>query len=178
MINSFKIGIFKKMLSSRLGKVLFEGKEQPGVVYIPYGMFANIQENIASGVLPDQGNEESLLFIPFDIENRDESLEGKEIGFGIPSEKNRIYFRKGKITFKIDDIEGGDFAVRFNELESKINELNNLLNNHVHDGVIVSVSGGSGAPAVGTPGSSNPPTTDLSIDISDAKIDKIELPEL
>jgi hypothetical protein len=93
MINPFKIGIFKKMLSSRLGKVLFEGKEQPGVVYIPYGMFANIEENIPSGVLLDQGNEESLLLLPFDIENREELEEG-EVGFGIPSLKTRIIFKK------------------------------------------------------------------------------------
>ena len=46
MINIFKIGIFKKMLSKRLGMVLFEGKEQPGIIYIPYGMFANIQKDI------------------------------------------------------------------------------------------------------------------------------------
>jgi len=165
MINPFKIGIFKKMLSSRLGRVLFEGKEQPGVVYIPYGMFANIQEDIPSGILLDQGNEESLLFIPFDIKNREE-LNKNEIGFGIPSEKNRMYFREGKITFKIEDTEGGDFAVRYLELKSAFDELKSDFNSfltHVH--------GFSGTPPV-------PPAIPSTADMSDAKIDKIELPEL
>ena len=175
MINIFKIGILKTILSKRIGKVLFEGKSKPGVIYIPYGMFANVQTEIPSGVLLDQGNEESLLFLPFDIENR-ESLNTNEIGFGIPSEDNRIYFRQEKITFKIDDTEGGDFAVRFNELKVAFDELKQdhndlvtLFNSHPHTGVTTG------------PGSSGPPAspgTPSTADMSDSKIDKIELPEL
>jgi len=108
-MSNFKIGIFKKMLSKRLGSVLFEGKEQPGIIYIPYGMFANIEKNIPVGVLPDQGNEESLLLLPFDIENREE-LEENEIGFGIPSLKTRIIFKKdGSI---LASNENGSFELK------------------------------------------------------------------
>ena len=107
------------MLSPLLGKVLFEGKEQPGVVYIPYGMFANIEEEIPSGILLDQGNEESLIYLPFDIKNREELEEG-EVGFGIPKLNSRIIFKKngdieilnnnGKMTFK----ENGQLDVNGN----------------------------------------------------------------
>ena len=162
MINIFKIGIFKKMLSGRLGSTLFEGKEKPGVIYIPYGMFANIEENLPAGVLLDQGNEESLLFLPFDIKNR-ETLSKNEVGFGIPSEKNRLYFRNGKITFKIDDTEGGDFAARFNELKAGFDSLVTYINAHVH------TSAASGSPT-------SPPTVSSTDNIDAAKIDKIELP--
>lgn len=175
MINIFKIGIFKKMLSGRLGSTLFEGKSKPGVIYVPYGMFANIKENIPAGVLLDQGNEESLLFLPFDIENR-ETLSKNEIGFGIPSEKNRIYFRNGKITFKIDETEGGDFAVRFNELKVAFDELKQDHNDLVtaYNAFLVHVHGAAGTPPV-------PPAIPESLstaDMADSKIDKIELPEL
>lgn len=174
MINPFKIGIFKKTLSKRLGSALFEGTtEKPGLLYIPYGMFANVQKDIPTGILLDQGNEESKLYLPFDIENR-EDMEDNEIGFGIPTEKNRIYFRNGKITFKIDDTEGGDYAVRYLELKSAFDELkqdfNDLVtayNSHMH-------------PTAAT-GSPSPPTvtgSSSSADMSDSKIDKIELPEL
>ena len=77
-----------------------------------------------------------------------------------------------------------DFMVRYNALETAFNELkadfNALVgeyNAHVHDGVIVAVSGGSGAPAVGTPGDSAPPTSSgdqSSADITPAKIDEIK----
>lgn len=69
---------------------------------------------------------------------------------------------------------GTDFMVRFSEMETAFNELKGDFNNHVHDGVVVSVSGGSGAPAVGTPGDSAPPTSTSSADISGAKIAEIK----
>lgn len=80
----------------------------------------------------------------------------------------------------------GDFAVRYNELETAFNQLKDdfnahiqAYNTHVHSGVIISVSGGSGAPAVGTPGNSGAPTstdTESAADITPAKIDNIKLP--
>jgi hypothetical protein len=176
VINLFKIGIFKKMISSAIGSVLFEGKERPGRNYVPYGMFANIQEDIPSGVLLDQGNEESLLFLPFDIENIEE-LSKNEIGFGIPSEKNRIYFRNGKITFKIDDTEGGDFAVRYNELEAAYNELNDKYNDLISRFNAWTPIPNDGGAALKTLLSA-PPSLTSTGDITPAKVDKIELPGL
>lgn len=173
MINIFKIGIFKKMLSSRLGQVLFEGKPKPGVIYVPYGMFANVQENIPTGVLLDQGNEESLLFLPFDIENR-ETLSKNEVGFGIPSEENRLYFRNGKITFKIDDTEGGDFAVRFTALETAINSLVTSIDSAIAGSITghTHISNGPAVPTAPGVGAAPPVVSD----ISSSKIDKIEFP--
>lgn len=178
MINPFKIGIFKEMLSKRLGVVSFEGKKQPGIIYIPYGMFVNIQKDIPTGILLDQGNEESLVLLPFDIENR-EDLEENEIGFGIPSEKARMYFRKGKITFKTDDTEGGDYAVRylelksaFDELKQDLNDLVSAFNSHMH------ATAAPGPPSPPTPIPSIIPASTSTASVDDAKIDKIELPEL
>ena len=78
-----------------------------------------------------------------------------------------------------------DNMVRYIPLETAVNELNDKLNDlvsafnaHTHDGVIVSVSGGSGSPAVGVPGSSGTPdnqTADPSTaDITPAKIEEIK----
>lgn len=68
----------------------------------------------------------------------------------------------------------GDFMVRFNELESGFNQLKSDFDGHVHDGVIVDVTGGSGSPAVGVPGESGAPTESTSADISAAKIEEIK----
>ena len=184
MINIFKIGIFKKMLSSRLGRVLFEGKEQPGVVCPPYGMFVNIEEGIPVGILLDQGNEEGLYLFPFDIENR-ETLGKNELAFGIPSGKDRIYFRDGKITFKIGDTEGGDFLARFNELKAGFDELKqdhndlvtafNLLAPHTHPVQVVPATGTGATTGIIPVVPSESPST---ASIDDAKIDEIEVPEL
>ena len=67
-----------------------------------------------------------------------------------------------------------DFMVRYSELETAFNQLKDDFDNHVHDGVIISVSGGSGAPAVGVTGNSGSPTATTSADISGAKINEIK----
>ena len=52
--------------------------------------------------------------------------------------------------------------INIDDLVSKLNALVSDFNSHTHGGVIVAVTGGSGAPAVGTPGNSSTPspTTD------------------
>ncbi len=65
--------------------------------------------------------------------------------------------------------------IKIVELENKLNALVDTFNNHVHSGVITAVSGGSGAPAVGTPGSSGKSTTSASsFDKSDFENEKIK----
>lgn len=175
--NIFKIGIKKKTLNNRTGTIEFQGKPgQPCLIYFPYGMFGNADNNIPIGLLADQGNEESLIGLPFDIANR-EDLNEKEIGFGVPSLKARIYFRNnGKITFKIEDQEGGDFAVRFNELKAGYDELKQDHNDLIaaYNAFLVHVHGASGTPPVPPAVPESPSTAS----IDDAKISEIELPEL
>lgn len=64
--------------------------------------------------------------------------------------------------------------IKIVELESKLNELVNKFNNHVHSGVITEVTGGGGALAVGTPGNSDTPTSTAdSFDKADFEDSKI-----
>ena len=87
--------------------------------------------------------------------------------------KSKLYLDKdGNFIFN----DGADNAVRFSKLEEKINELTDKLDNHVHPDVIVSVSGGSGNPAVGVTGSSGSSVTDFTTDISTSKIEEIKVP--
>lgn len=77
-----------------------------------------------------------------------------------------------KINLKIEDttleitsskvcINGGDNdgLIKIADLTNKLNELVNAFNNHTHSGVVTAVSGGSGAPVVGTPGNTGTPVT-------------------
>lgn len=70
--------------------------------------------------------------------------------------------------------QGENGMVIIDKLTKKLNELVKAFNSHVHSGVITAVSGGSGAPAVGTPGNSAKPTTEASefkqADYEDTKI--------
>lgn len=70
--------------------------------------------------------------------------------------------------------QGENGMVIIDKLTDKLNELVKAFNSHVHSGVITAVSGGSGAPAVGTPGNSAKPTTEASefkqADYEDIKI--------
>lgn len=60
-----------------------------------------------------------------------------------------------KIVFNGGDNKG---LIKIQELTAKVNELVDTFNKHVHPGVITAVSGGSGAPAVGTPGNTSAPS--------------------
>lgn len=122
--NVFKIGVKTSTSSKKLVDVEFQGKKQKALLYIPYGLFVNPQDNLPVGLLADQGNEESMVAFVFDIENRADDLESGEVAIGIPGGSAKIIFRSdGKIYFKIGDVEGGDFAVRYLELETAYNQL-------------------------------------------------------
>lgn len=58
----------------------------------------------------------------------------------------------------------GDFAVRFSALETMVSTLNTKFDAHIHPDP--------------SSGSTGPPTVPLSLDISGAKIESIEVPEL
>lgn len=173
----FRLGKKKKFVSAGMDEIQYDGKTQEAMVLVPYGTFVNAVNEAIVGILSDHGREESLLAMPFDPDNFDKMEEG-EVGFGIPSEKNRLYFRQGKIVFKIDDQEGGDYAVRYNELKTAFDKLkedfNNLVtvfNSHTQP-VSVNITTGIGtASAPVTPGQSS------TADMSNAKIEKMEVPK-
>lgn len=58
-------------------------------------------------------------------------------------------------------LNGGDNhgLVKIEELAKRLKSLEQKFNSHVHSGVVTAVSGGSGAPAVGTPGNTGAPTS-------------------
>ena len=68
-----------------------------------------------------------------------------------------------KVELTADEVKlnGGSNGglVKIEELTRQLNGLIDMFNNHTHSGIIIAVSGGSGAPAVGTPGNSGKPTS-------------------
>ena len=81
------------------------------------------------------------------------------------SEVEKIEVCIGDSAIEVSDgditINGGENngLVKITELTNKLNELVNAFNNHTHSGVITAVSGGSGAPAIGTPGNTGTPVS-------------------
>ena len=64
--------------------------------------------------------------------------------------------------------------INIEDLTDKLNALVDWCENHTHSGVITAVSGGSGAPAVGTPGNTGKPiTAPNTFNQSDYEDDKI-----
>lgn len=167
----FRLGKKKKFVSAGMDEIQYDGKTQDAMVLVPYGTFVNAVNETIVGILADHGREESLLSMPFDPDNFDEMEEG-EVGFGIPSEKNRLYFRQGKIVFKIDDQEGGDYAVRYNELKTAFDQLVQDFNN------LVTVFNAHTQPVTGsTAGAPVTPGVPSTADMSNAKIEKLEVPK-
>ncbi len=78
-------------------------------------------------------------------------------------DKVEVAIGQSSITIESDKIElnGGnnDGLIKIADLTSKLNALVDWCANHTHSGVITAVSGGSGAPAVGTPGNTATPTS-------------------
>lgn len=81
------------------------------------------------------------------------------------SEIETIDLTIGQTTLQLEDgkitINGGNLGglVKIQELTDKLNNLIDWCKNHTHSGVITAVSGGSGAPAVGTTGNTAAPTS-------------------
>ncbi len=166
----------------------FLGKTQEAFKHSPYGLTTKSpSEGVLALLFKQENNEDSLIALLTDADNR-EAIEGDVgVNVGVPTLKARIKFRDDdKIYFKIQDTEGGDFAVRFNELQVGFDELkddyndlvekyNNLVtvfNAHTHSGV---QTGGSNT---GTPSGAGTQGSVSTASIEDAKILEIEVPEL
>lgn len=84
-----------------------------------------------------------------------------------------------KVTLTADNIEfnGGKLGglIKIEKLTEKVNALVDTFNKHVHPGVVISVSGGSGAPAVGVPGNTQTPSSSAeTLHPADYENDKIK----
>ena len=66
--NLFKLGRKKSTVSPKLIEVMFQGKTQKAVLMVPYGIFSNPKNDLPTGILSDQCNEQSLMAFPFDID--------------------------------------------------------------------------------------------------------------
>lgn len=87
------------------------------------------------------------------------ALDGKELTYkndkvNLRIKGDTVELNADKIVFNRGDNLG---FVKVMELTDKINALVDSFNNHTHSGVITAVSGGSGNPAVGTPGNTQIP---------------------
>lgn len=187
--NIFKIGLKTKTIDEQTIEVEYLGKKQNVLLAVPYGTFVKLpDEDITTLIWPESGNEDVLIGLATDIENRDDDLEKLEVSYGIPTLKDRIKFSKDeKIIFIIGDTSGGDFAVRYNELETAFNELKDDFNNFVrdvHNSDVVPHTHTFNYNAGPTPSSGTTATAvigtgmETSADITPAKIEEIELPEV
>lgn len=182
--NLIKLGLKSKTVDEKVIKVDFLKQTKKALKIIPYGtMYKLPNDDIMCVLLQQEGNEESLLSFCTDIKNRDTDLNEIEVAFGIPTLKARLRFTDDdKIKVKLGDLLGGDFAVRYNELEAKLQDLidqhndfrSNIYANHTHT---FSYNAGP-TPASGSTNTGLPAGSDISVDFTDAKITDFELPEL
>lgn len=187
--NLFKFGKKNSTVSNKIITVDFVGKTgQSVLMYTPYGMFYNVPENALVGLLADQGNEESLLGLVTDIENR-EDLEEGEVAVGIPSNSNRIYFKtdgsiiiqndKGNYTIDADGIhifnDGTDFAVAFEDLTTAFTNQDTATNAEFTK-LTTTIS--AMVTAFAALGVTIPPYVQgtITTDISGAKVEDVKLP--
>lgn len=117
-------------------------------------------DDVRLRVVAEDGNDNRMLLTPkvgsyvlvADLSNGDK----RDFAVVMMSEVQKIELSADELV-----INGGQNGgmVKLQELTDKLNALIDSFNNHVHSNVIVAVTGGSGAPAVGTPGNSGTPTT-------------------
>jgi len=179
-----KVGLKSSTVDTNAIEVDYLGKTQQALLIVPWGLFTNLpDDDILTMLIPQDGNEGSLMAVATDIANRDDDLDENEIAIGVPTEEARLRFTNdGKIKFKIGDTLGGDYSVRYNELDTKLQDLidqfndfrGNIYANHTH---IFNYNAGP-TPASGTTNTGLPAGSDITVDFTDAKIEEIEVPEL
>ena len=146
--------------------------------FIPYGLQSNAPAtaDIVSLLLAVAADEENLVAMNQDINNRDKNLDTGEVAIGVPSLKTRIRFTKDKkIIVNIDGTDGGDYIAKFNELKAGFDQLKNDVNSlisaynlHVH---AITTAPGTSAPTLSTANLS-------SASIDSSKLAAFEVPNL
>ena len=152
------------------------GKSQKAFVVIPWGMESNPPAGTMAVILQQEANEESLLAMLTAVSGRS-TLASGEVAFGSPESTTRWKARPdGSVTIVINEVDGGDFLARFNELKSGFDEL--LAD---HNDLVTKWNAFAGAYVPGSPTvQGTPPTastdTASTASIDDAKIDELEVP--
>jgi hypothetical protein len=151
MINKLKnlIKIGKKSDSytsdnKKIIKAKFLGKEQQVIALVPYGIFCNVPNDNGVLLFSQNGCEDALFGLQIDIQNIDK-LDSKEISFGIPSLKARIWFdANSNINIKCQDVTQDDNLAMFSELKKGFNQLKQDLNTFIatYNSHTQTVSGG------------------------------------
>lgn len=116
------------------------------------------------------GGSNELLVSMFSEVDKAQLSVGDKVTAALDAE--RLEYANDKVTLSVSGNEvrldadritlnGGSLGglIKIEELTAKVNELIDAFNSHTHPGVITAVSGGSGAPAVGTPGNTQAPAT-------------------
>lgn len=178
--NLIKAGLkIKSNDDDRTIEVEFLGKKQVALMIVPYGMHIKAPNETLTILFQQEGNEESLLAYLTDPDNYD-TLDEKEVAFGVPTLKHRIKFTKDDtIKFNDGDKDGGDFAARFDELKAGFDELKDDFNSQIstynsHTHPVPGITPGPGSTTSSATTSSG---SSSSASIDDAKIDTIEFPE-
>jgi hypothetical protein len=183
--NLIKRGIHKRTIDTKKVEVSSLGKTQEAFLYIPYGTHFKLPSSgITAILLQREAYEDRTISLPTDASNRDE-VDDKEVAYGVPTLKARVKFTKDdKIVYTIGSTEGGDYAVRYKELESAFNELKQdfndvvqvlltwfaLYNSHTHQ---VNISQATANPTANVY-TQQPQQSQA--DITGAKVQDIELP--
>jgi hypothetical protein len=91
--NMFRVGVKSKDIDEQTIEVDYLGKKQAAVIYVPYGMQIKPPDGLLSLIWKQENNEDSLITMITDLENRDTDLEDKEVGYGIPTITTRLKFK-------------------------------------------------------------------------------------
>lgn len=138
----------------------------------PYGVDSNPVKDVIAIYAPT--SEKGKTVIIGYINKNQLAKVGEHRIFSTDAEGNEATYLYLKDDGTMEIGGASDWMVRFSELEAAFNEFLDDYNNHTHPGVIVAVTGGSGAPAVGTPGNTATTDTPSTADISGAKIEEIK----
>jgi hypothetical protein len=165
----FKSGYFQGSKNRVLVK--FHDQEKPALLILPYGTHAKIPDQCFMVKVQQDANEECLMVIPSDPNNYD-TLQDKEVSYGIPTLKSRVYFdNQDNIILKnVTVFTDTNFLASYTELKAGFDQLKQDLNTFisVYNGHTHTIPTGNS----GTPSS---PGVNSSASINNSKITGIKV---
>jgi hypothetical protein len=172
-----KVGLKTKKISASVIEFEHLGVKREALLIMPYGMMANIPDESFIISFCQDGKEDSQICYPTDPINIDE-LEENEVAFGMPTENARIKFKTGNIiNIRVGQTDSTDFAVRYNELKTQLDQLKSDHNNHVHTSASVGFTLIDGE-SMACSGSVGKPTANSTADFTNCKVSKVKLPSV
>lgn len=172
-----KIALKTRTIDVKTIEIEHLGVKREILLMMPYGLMANAPNDSFISAFCQDDEIDSINGYPFDPINID-SLEDTEIAIGIPTKDARIKFKSGgTINIRVGSDDSTDFAVRYNELKTQLDQMQENLNNHLHTNAgsgftLVDSTGGACSGSVGTP------TVPSNVDFSNCKVSKINLPSV